>query len=50
MTLSAAAYSQALFNPSNLIFEIRLPTDNSITLSKTEEIYSEEKIFLYFDR
>lgn len=47
MALSAgAAYSQALFDSSNLIFEITLPTDNSITLSSAEEIYSEENIAL----
>ncbi len=47
MGLSAAAtYSQALFDPSNLIFEIRLPTDSLIPLPSNEEIYSEENINL----
>ena len=44
---AAAAYSQALSDSENLIFEITLPTDNSIELSTTDGADREENMALF---
>ena len=48
MTVFAtASYSQALFDPSNLIFEITLATDNSVEISNTDGANREGNIALF---
>jgi len=45
-TFAVASYSQALFDPANLIFEITLPTDNSIEITVLDGATNEENIAL----
>ncbi len=45
-TFAVASYSQTLFDPANLIFEITLPTDNSIEITALDGATNEENIAL----